>query len=217
MKPLGARFGALDAIFFDFDGVLAESADIKTAAFRELYKDCGDDVLAAVLAHHRAHGGVSRIQKIRYCHRELLGIDVDHDEVAMLGRRFSRLVVDAVVESDWVDGARELLDALVGRRPLFVVSGTPEPELRDIIARRNMTEYFTVVRGSPPDKVTVIRTLLADHGLAAERVLFIGDAMTDYDAAQETGLRFIGRVPPDEASPFPEATTIVPDLRHLPI
>lgn len=217
MKPLGARFGALDAIFFDFDGVLAESADIKTAAFRELYKDCGDDVLAAVLAHHRAHGGVSRIQKIRYCHRELLGIDVDHDELAMLGRRFSRLVVDAVVESDWVDGARELLDALVGRRPLFVVSGTPEPELRDIIARRNMTEYFTVVRGSPPDKVTVIRTLLADHGLAAERVLFIGDAMTDYDAARETGLRFIGRVRPDEGSPFPEATTIVPDLRHLPI
>ncbi len=217
MNALDPCVRTVDAIFFDFDGVLAESADIKTRAFRELYKDYGDDVLAGALAHHRAHGGVSRIQKIRHCHRELLGIPLDHDELASLGRRFSRLVVDAVVESDWVDGAREVLDALVGRRPLFVVSGTPEPELRDIVARRSMTGYFTVIRGSPPDKVTVIRELLADHGLAAGRVLFIGDAMTDYDAAQETGLRFIGRVPPDEPSPFPPATTVVPDLRHLPV
>ncbi len=207
----------MDAIFFDFDGVLAESADIKTRAFREMYKDYGDDVLAGALAHHRAHGGVSRIQKIRYCHRELLGIALGHDELASLGRRFSRLVVDAVVDSDWVEGARELLDALVGHRPLFVVSGTPEPELRDIVARRNMTDYFTGVRGSPPDKVTIIRELLADHGLTAGRVLFIGDAMTDHDAARKTGLPFIGRVAPDEASPFPPATTVVPDLRHLPV
>lgn len=207
--------GPADAIFFDFDGVLAESSGIKTRAFREMYKEYGDDVLAGALAHHRAHGGVSRIQKIRHCHRELLGIALDHEDLMALGRRFSRLVVEAVVESDWVAGARELLDAHLSRRPMFVVSGTPEVELRDIVARRRMTEYFTAVRGSPPDKVTVIRDLLATFGLAAERAVFIGDAMTDHDAAKETGLRFIGRVPPDEPSPFPEATAVVPDLRHL--
>lgn len=205
----------LAAVFFDFDGVLAESLDIKIRAFTELYKEYGPEVLERVLAHNREHGGVSRIQKIRYCHRELLGVQLEPEELMALGRRFSELVVDAVVASDWVDGARELLDGLVGRLPLFVVSGTPEPELHEIIERRGMVDYFVVARGSPPDKVTVINELLDAHDLPAERVLFVGDAMTDYDAAQATGLRFLGRVPPGEENPFPPATAIVPDLAGL--
>lgn len=205
----------LAALFFDFDGVLAESGDIKTRAFTEMYKGYGADVLAGVLAHHRTHGGVSRIQKIRHCHRELLGLAVDREELMALGRRFSQLVVDAVVAADWVAGAREVLEAHVGRCPLFVVSGTPEPELRDIVARRGMTAYFTAVRGSPPDKITVIRELLSAHDLVADRVLFIGDAMTDHDAAQATGVRFVGRVPPGERSPFPAQTTVIAELRQL--
>jgi phosphoglycolate phosphatase-like HAD superfamily hydrolase len=203
------------AVFFDFDGVLVESLDIKIRAFTELYREHGPEVLAQVLAHHRAHGGVSRIQKIRHCHREMLGIQLEPEELMALGRRFSNMVVDAVVASAWVDGARELLDGLLGRLPMFVVSGTPEPELREIIARRGMDGYFVAARGSPPDKITVIGELLEAHDLVAERVLFVGDAMTDYDAAKATGLRFLGRVPPGEESPFPEATTIVPDLTAL--
>lgn len=207
--------GALAAVFFDFDGVLAESTDIKVRAFTELYREHGAGVLEQVLAHHRAHGGVSRIQKIRYCHREILGMPLEPEALMALGRRFSDLVVDAVVASDWVDGARALLDGLVGRLPLFVVSGTPEPELREIVQRRGMDGYFTAVRGSPPDKITVINELLAGHQLPAEQVLFVGDAMTDHDAARATGLRFIGRVPPGEESPFPPATAVVPDLTAL--
>lgn len=207
----------LAAVFFDFDGVLAESLDIKIRAFIALYEEYGPEILERVLAHHRAHGGVSRIQKIRYCHREMLGIQLQPEELMALGRRFSSLVVDAVVDSVWVEGARELLDGLVGRLPLFVVSGTPEPELHDIVSRRGMDDYFVSVRGSPPDKITVIRELLDAHDLPAERVLFVGDAMTDHDAAQATGLRFIGRVAPGEENPFPAATAIVPDLTALSI
>lgn len=217
MHGAAPRGEPLAAIFFDFDGVLAESLDIKIRAFIELYKEYGPDVLAQVLAHHHAHGGVSRIQKIRHCHRELLGINLQPEELMKLGRRFSELVVDAVVESAWVEGARELLDDLVGRLPLFVVSGTPETELHEVVARRGMDRYFVAVRGSPPDKITVIHELLSAHDLPAEQVLFIGDAMTDYDAAKATGLRFLGRVPLGEENPFPAQTAIVPDLTALPL
>ena len=50
-----------------------------------------------------------------------------------------------------------------------------------------------------------------------DRVLFVGDTMTDYRAAAATGLPFLGRVPPGERSPFPEGTRLVPDLAHLTI
>lgn len=205
----------IEAIFFDFDGVLAESSDIKTRAFSEMYKEHGSEVLARAVAHHRAHGGVSRIKKIRYCHREFLGTPVEGDELAALGERFSKLVVEAVVVAAWVRGARTLLDAQRGRRPMFIVSGTPEPELRDIVARRGMSDYFAAVRGSPPGKIAVINELLEAHGLAAERVLFIGDAMTDHDAAKATGVRFIGRVAPAEENPFPPTTIVIADLDGL--
>lgn len=209
--------GAYDAVFFDFDGVLAESSDIKTVAFVEMYKEHGPEVVEQAVAHHLEHGGISRRQKIRHCHRTLLGIEVTSDEMAVLGRRFSVLVEDAVVASDWVAGAREFLDAHCGRLPMFVISGTPEEELKRITARRGMDGYFVSVRGSPPVKEPIIEELLTEHGLLPERVLFVGDTMTDYRAATATGLPFMGRVPPGEESPFPAGTPLIPDLTRLTI
>lgn len=208
----GARF---DALFLDFDGVILESADIKTRAFTEMYRPYGDDVLAAALAHHKAHGGISRRQKIRHCHATLLGRTLTVEELDRLALHFSHLVEDAVVGAAWVPGAEALLASLRDRLPMFVVSGTPEVELRRIVARRGIADWFHEVRGSPPEKPPIIRELLADHGLAADRVLFVGDSMTDHDAAAATGLAFVGRVRAGEASFFPAGTTVISDLTQL--
>jgi phosphoglycolate phosphatase-like HAD superfamily hydrolase len=195
--------------------VLTESADVKAAAFAELYGGYGAEVLAAVMAHHEAHEGISRIEKIRHCHREILGIDLSPEELAALARRYSDLVEDQVVACAWVAGAREFLEAHSGRLPLFVVSGIPEDELGRVVERRGMGRYFTAVRGSPALKDAIIREVLAAHRLAAERTVFVGDAMTDYNAAIATGVPFLGRVAPGRASPFPEGTATIPDLTGL--
>ena len=204
-----------DAIFFDFDGVLAESGDIKIAAFRSLYEPYGPEIVDKVLAHHRAHGGVSRRKKIRWAHKYLLGKRLSEEELEDLAGQFSRLVEDAVVESAWVQGAREALRDLQGRLPIFVISGTPDAEMQRIVDRRGMRDLFVEVRGSPPSKVPIIRDLLRRHDLVAERVLFVGDSTTDYDAATTVGLPFLGRVAPGEPDPFPPGTRTVADLTEL--
>jgi phosphoglycolate phosphatase-like HAD superfamily hydrolase len=208
----GNGVSAWQALFFDFDGVLAESADIKTQAFIEMYKDYGREVVDAVVAHHTRHAGASRRKKIRYCHKALLGIRLSESQLEAHARRFSGLVEEAVVASAWVPGALELLEAQRGRLPMFVVSGTPHEELLRIAARRAMGRFFVAVRGSPPSKVPIIRSLLADHALEPERVLFVGDSLTDYNAAAATGLAFLGRAAPGAANPFPPGTRVVPDL-----
>ena len=53
---------------FDFDGVLADSVNIKTLAFYELYKEYGDSISSKVVEHHEANGGVSRFEKIKLYH-----------------------------------------------------------------------------------------------------------------------------------------------------
>ena len=56
----------LKAIFFDFDGVLVESVDIKTRAFSKLFEREGEDVVKKVIDYHIDNGGVSRYEKFRY-------------------------------------------------------------------------------------------------------------------------------------------------------
>jgi phosphoglycolate phosphatase-like HAD superfamily hydrolase len=205
------------AIFFDFDGVIVESAEIKSQAFRTLYAEHGEAVLERVLVYHLAHEGISRIDKILHCHQEFLGIALSEDELAALGDRYSALVMDAVVACDGVPGALDFLKHNSERLPIFVVSGTPETELRTIIERRGLTNYFTSAHGSPRRKGPIVMDLLFEHSLSAADCLFVGDAMTDYHGAEETGLQFIGRVGHGEDNPFPEGTTIIPDLTGLSI
>ena len=205
----------VEAVFLDFDGVIVESSDIKTAAFRAMYQPYGETVMVQAVAHHRANGGISRRKKIRHCHRTLLGVALGEAELDGLCRHFSHLVEDAVVEAPLVPGAGEFLASHHQRLPLFVVSGTPEEELRRIVVRRDLGGFFAGVHGSPREKPPIIQAILAARGLAPERTLFIGDARTDYEAAAVCGVPFIGRVGEGQHDPFPPATPTIHDLTGL--
>lgn len=205
------------AIIFDFDGVIVESEHIKSRAFAALYWEHGSEVVDAAVAHHEANGGISRKQKIRWVHRTLLGIDVDAAMLDDLGHQFSALVKDEVVACDEVPGARAVLDAQVGLRPMFIVSGTPHEELLQIIDRRGLAGYFTEVHGSPPEKPVTVADILARHRLDARHVLFVGDAAADLRAARATGTRFVGRLADGKPSPFPPGTPVIRDLTQLVI
>ena len=56
---------------------------------------------------------------------------------------------------------------------------------------------------------------MEDHNFSPAEIVMIGDAMTDYDAAKVTGTHFIGRRLPNKASPFPDGTTLISDLKEL--
>ena len=66
----------LKSIIFDFDGVIVESNNIKTNAFEGLYKPFGNEIAKKVIEHHVTHGGISRFEKFKLYHKELLGIDL---------------------------------------------------------------------------------------------------------------------------------------------
>lgn len=195
--------------------MLVESNAIKVEAFERLYAGYGPAILARVMDYIDGKEGISRVEKIQHAHEAFLGIRLSDAELGVLAERYSRMVEEAVAACPWVAGAREFLEAHAGRLPLFVVTGTPEAEIRRIVERRDMARYFQAVRGSPPRKPPIVRELLARHRLTAERAAFVGDAPFDYATASETGLRFIGRVPPGRLSPFPEGTETAADLTDL--
>lgn len=190
-----------DILVFDFDGVILESADIKTRAFRELFAAHPDRV-DEIVAYHEANAGISRFLKFRHIYGSMLDRPLGPDEERALGERFETLVVEEVVRCPFVPGSLELLQAYSGRCPLFVASGTPDDELRRIVAARNLTALFRGVYGSPKGKSVILEEILAMTKTPRESLLFVGDGRSDYEAAKAAGVGFIGRARPGRPHPF---------------
>ena len=202
------------AIVFDFDGVILESVAIKTEAMAALFAEHPEHE-AAIIALNEAQGGLSRFIKFDMIHRDILKTPLSPSRRDELGRRFSELVVEKVLAAPFVPGAREFLAAHHRETPLYVVSGTPDAELAMILARRRLSGYFRGAYGSDRQKDELLRRVLADLACPARDIVFVGDAPTDYQAEEKTGVPFIGRVPQSRRSPFPKSTTIVTDLTLL--
>ncbi len=196
VEALAKAPGRLRAIVFDFDGVILESADVKTEAFLELYAEHGAEMVAKVREHHLANLGISRFKKFAWIAEHLFGKQISEAESQALGERFSALALARVLAAPMVPGAQAALEKLAGRMLLFVASGTPQGELDLIVERRGLRPFFREVWGTPTEKPVIVRDLLARYSLTRDQVLFIGDGMSDHKAAMETGVHFLARSTP---------------------
>jgi phosphoglycolate phosphatase-like HAD superfamily hydrolase len=199
------------AVILDFDGVVLESADIKTRAFERLF---GGDERA--VAYHLENAGISRYEKFRHITTQIQGREYTEQDEQRLGDEFAHLVLDEVMRCPFVPGARELLERRTGEVPLYVASGTPQDELRGIVEQRGIASLFAGVFGSPDTKDVIARRVLEEIGVPPAEALFVGDAMTDLQAARDTGIPFAGRVPAGEPDPFGGHDVLrVPDMAAL--
>lgn len=203
------------ALFLDFDGVIVQSVRLKIDAFLHIYAGEDPEKLAAVLAHQRAHGGVTRRLKFRHYERHVFGRDADDERIEHLSRRYTQLVHDAVLACPFVVGAREFLEQAHGRTNLHVISGTPIEELADIVRRRDLARFFTSLHGAPETKREAFARILAAHDYEPGEVLAIGDATTELEAARSTGVAFVGIVPGGESDPFPAEVPRLASLEGL--
>lgn len=203
------------AVVLDFDGVVLDSVGVKTDAFRRLFAPEGPEACARVVAYHEANGGLSRFEKFRWAYREVLRRPLTPDAEAALGERFNALVEEAVLAAPFVPGALEFLEAWSPRLPLLVASGTPEEELRRIVARRGLSGRFRGVRGSPARKKDILGDYAAGLGLTGADLAMVGDAVNDLEAARAAGAAFVGVAGRDGRHAFPPGTAVLPDLRGL--
>jgi phosphoglycolate phosphatase-like HAD superfamily hydrolase len=202
------------AIAFDFDGVILESAAIKIEAMRALFAE-HQAHLAEIATLNERHAGISRYVKFDMIYRDILDTPLAPETRDELGRKFSDLVVEKVLACPFVPGAREFLEAHHRSTPLFVVSGTPDEELARIMAGRGLAPYFKDVYGSGHSKAEILCAILADLACTARDLVFVGDGLTDFEAARAVAVPFVGRVREGEDSPFPASTTVVSDLTGL--
>jgi phosphoglycolate phosphatase-like HAD superfamily hydrolase len=177
-------------IFFDFDGVLAESVSAKTEAFRAMYAPYGEEIAKQVVQYHIEHGGVSRYEKFKYWEKKFFNKDISEDKVQELAKQFSDLVLHKVIVSDEVLGAKAFIKKYFKKLNFWIITGTPTSEIEIIAKERGLTNYFKGIHGSPKNKRYWTEYLLKKYHLKREETLFLGDATTDLDAATFSNLHF---------------------------
>ena len=206
----------LRALVFDFDGVILESADIKTDAFVELFSHLAPTLVAQVREHHLANLGISRFVKFDWIYQNVIGKPLPEPEKLELGERFSAIALRKVLACPFVPGAEEALAALSPRLPLFVASGTPQDELDRIVDARGLRGHFREVWGSPREKANILHDIASRHDLALDEILFVGDGASDEKAAKQAGTRFLARTTPPLADHWARSDARkVEDLRTL--
>ena len=182
-------------IFWDFDGVIKESVDVKTRAFVELFASHGEALAARIRRHHERNGGMSRYEKIPL-YLQWAGYASTPARIDDLCARFSQSVRGAVVASDWVPGAYEYLEANWRRQCFVLITATPQEEMREILEALNIGPWFQEVYGSPTQKSAAVASVLAQRRCMPGDALLIGDSWSDYHAAQQANVEFLLRRTP---------------------
>lgn len=183
----------IKAIIFDFDGVLVESANIKTEAFGEIFSKWPAKTEEGV-AYHLKNMGISRYVKFRYFYENILGEPYSEEIGLELGKQFSAIVSDKIKKAPPVKGTIDFLKKWHKEYRLFIASGTPQEELQDIVSYKGIEKFFSFIFGSPATKFEIVTDILRTYPLSKEQVAFVGDAESDKKAAIDSGIHFILRM-----------------------
>jgi len=179
-------------IFWDFDGVIKDSVEVKTRAFEQLFQSFGVDIAKRVRGHHEAHGGMSRFEKIpRYL--EWAGELAAPERVEEYCRRFAMLTLQGVIDAPWVPGVEAILRNHPLHQSFVLVTATPQEDIEEILTALNLRACFIDVFGAPVSKKEAIHRTLAALQLASYQCLMIGDAKADWDAARANEVPFLLR------------------------
>ena len=186
----------LKGIIFDFDGVIAESVQIKSDTFAELYKPYGPDIVEKVVEHHEANGGMSRYEKFKIYHESFLNKTITEEEISALANHFSGLTVEKVIAAPYVRGALEFIKKSYDQYKLFISTGTPTEEMKKILAGRKIANYFINVFGSPAKKTVHVNSIITNYNLDPSELIFYGDSNSDMNAAHHHNIPFVLRLHP---------------------
>ncbi len=191
----------INTIFFDFDGVLAESVEVKTEAFRQMYLMYGRSFSEKVVDYHKKNGGISRFEKFKTFNGDWLNQKINEKVIHKLAIEFSRLVVKGVIDSKEVEGASSFLNYAKNYKK-FIITGTPTEEIKIILKKRNMSDLFLEALGSPTNKSFWVRHVLDKYNIDKNECIFVGDAYADYEAARDNGVTFVLRETDDSLNLF---------------
>ena len=183
------------AVLFDLDGTLVDSAPDIHAALNETLASYGEPPFTLEAVTRMVGRGVPVLIERAW---EGLGKSIDPAERNRVVARFLAIYEPRATElTTLTAGASEATRALVDAgTPIGVVTNKPEAATREILSHFGLSELMQVVVGGdagPAKKPEPGLLLLACErlGFAADQVVFVGDSENDVAAAKAAGMAVV--------------------------
>ena len=203
----------IEIIILDFDGVIVESNNIKDLAFEKIF-DRFSEHKVDLWEYHKKNISIPRHVKFDFL-LEKTGRINDTNFKNQLLAEFSNLTLELMRSVTFVKGAKDFLNEMHQKMPIYLVSVTPINDLEIILDQLQIRSFFKGVYGCPPwNKPKAIRDILLKEHKSPLHTVLIGDTDGDQRAAKETGIHFVARNSGlDFEEPYP--SFIIPDLSGL--
>ena len=208
----------INAVVFDFDGVLADSEPLHLLAFQEVLGGLGvtltrDDYYAHYLgfADEGAFAAIAEIYGWHLTDAQIAGL------VEEKARVFDAILGDAEV---LYPGAAECVRRLADDFPLGIASGALKHEIVAVLERYELTGRFRfiVAAGDTPMSKPApdpYRRAAALHGIPPESCIAIEDSRWGIESAKTAGLACIGITTTYPASELDVADAVIGSLAEF--
>lgn len=198
------------AIVFDFDGVILDSESYKIQTFKSLFSSF-PDYIDKIDEYNKANRGISRYDKFRYIYQTILQLPYTEDVEKMLGEAYNSKLVQNLGSISLISGVKKFLEQQ--HVPLYIASSSKESEMDQAMQAHGIKKYFKKTYDQSNTKEYAILDVKKKLKLKGDKILFVGDAIIDYEIAQKTKVDFLARTKkPDK---FPENTKWIADFREL--
>jgi len=180
-------------IFWDFDGVLMDSMEIRNDGFRKVLKGYPEHQIDELMQYHLRNGGLSRYVKFRYFYEKILGEEITASQVNHLAEQFSSIMLESLMDKSLlISDSLNFVIRNSAKINMHIVSGSDGKELNQICQTVGIAKYFISIHGSPTPKTDLVQDLLALHKYDLQNCLLIGDSTNDYQAAEQNDIKFFG-------------------------
>jgi phosphoglycolate phosphatase len=183
--------GPLEAILFDLDGTLLDTAPDMVGALNRLRSEAGQDPLPFALARASVSHGSARLVELGFP-------GVAPAEFARLQARFLELYAERLAaETRLFEGMAEVLAELTrAGRPLGIVTNKPTALTLPLLEALELRAPFSAVVcgdtvSSRKPHPLPMRHAAALAGVAPEHCVYVGDAQRDVQAAHAAGMRAV--------------------------
>ena len=217
---------SLQAVFFDFDGVIADSEPLHLRAYQAVLQADGIDLSKAeYYARYLGYDDVGLFEALARDRRLSL---TDEKIDAWVGMKAS--IVEEMLKSDSIlfPGAAACVQMFAEKVPLAIASGALEPEIEMVLEHAQLRRHFAAiasasdgVRGKPdPDLYLLAMAKLRERApepFVPASCIAIEDSHWGLESARRAGLRCVAVTHTYPAAQLEKADLVVDSLSDLTI
>ena len=180
-------------LIFDCDGVILDSNNIKTEAFRKVASEYGKKAEKELINFHLNNLGISRFIKFEHFINTIipsLNISRNSPDMKYLLTKFNEEIQSKLIKCKLNNDLNKLKENTINSGWFMVTAGDQE-EVRKILKIRNISSLFNKgIYGSPKNKYEIIKQEINSENMKFPAIYF-GDSKYDYEVAEAYGIDFI--------------------------